>query len=442
MSKVFMVAGLGFGDEGKGSVVDYLTVREKAHTVVRYNGGPQAAHNVVLSDGTHHTFSQFGSGSLRGSKTHLSRFMLVEPVALLREGQALEELGMNVFNNLTIERDAVLVTPYHRGANRLREVLRGVDRHGSCGLGIGETTSDHLLHGSQVPLAKDLLDRTTLVEKLSFIKHLKLDEFQATGVDTSDLAARDAFRWLTIPERDVADTWIAVAEAKKLAIVSSDYLPSLVKEPDKTVIFEGAQGMLLDQNWGFHPYTTWTDITFNNVYDLLSGVDAIDSLDETHKIGVIRSYLTRHGAGPFPTEDIDLSIKENHNGTGEWQGYFRRGHFDMVLFKYALDAIRGVDEVALTHVDSVRPHSMCVAYDLSKSPEGLRKFMSVPHQISHNTVASIQHQEELAMVLGDPSMTPLYWPMTEHFIDVLQNLARVKVGIVSKGPTAEDKLSR
>ena len=140
----YVVCGLGFGDEGKGSVTDFLCSsrsRDPAHAVVRFNGGGQAGHNVVTADGRHHTFAQFGSGSFTpGVRTHLSRFMLVDPLALAAEAAHLIAAGVpGALGRLTVDRDARLVTPYHQAANRARELARGRDRHGSCGMGIGET---------------------------------------------------------------------------------------------------------------------------------------------------------------------------------------------------------------------------------------------------------------------------------------------------------------
>jgi adenylosuccinate synthase len=149
-STAILIADLGYGDAGKGSIVDYLTRTTGAHTVVRYNGGAQAAHNVITPDGRHHTFAQFGSGTfVRGTRTHLSRFMMVHPLAMLAEERHLRSLGIpDVFHRVSIDREALVTTPFQQSANRLKEIGRGDGRHGSCGMGVGETMSDWLTHGS------------------------------------------------------------------------------------------------------------------------------------------------------------------------------------------------------------------------------------------------------------------------------------------------------
>src|SRR4051794_33587520 len=122
----WIVVDLGFGDAGKGSVVDFLVREHQTHTVVRFNGGAQAAHNVVLPDGRHHTFSEFGSGTfVPGVRTHLSRFMLVDPAALLAEERHLRSLGVSdAFERLSVDGRAIVVTPFQKAANRLREMSR------------------------------------------------------------------------------------------------------------------------------------------------------------------------------------------------------------------------------------------------------------------------------------------------------------------------------
>src|SRR3954449_12449778 len=140
MRQAFITVDLGFGDAGKGSIVDFLTRANDAHTVVRYNGGAQAGHRVVTAGASprDHVFAQFGSGTLSGAATHLSRFMLLDPPAMLEEARHLAALGSDPLPRTTIDEGAPIITPFARAINRLRERARGSQRHGSCGMGIGE----------------------------------------------------------------------------------------------------------------------------------------------------------------------------------------------------------------------------------------------------------------------------------------------------------------
>ena len=133
--RAYIIIDLGFGDAGKGLLTDFLTRRFEAGLVVRYNGGAQAGHNVVTPDGRQHTFSQFGAGTfIPGVRTILSRHGVIDPVALLVEGDVLETKGVpDVYTRLRISAQALIITPFHRAANRVREQARGADRHGSCG---------------------------------------------------------------------------------------------------------------------------------------------------------------------------------------------------------------------------------------------------------------------------------------------------------------------
>ena len=121
--------------------------------MVRFNGGAQAAHNVITSDGRYHAFAQFGSGTFTpGVRTHLSRFVLVDPLALAAEAAHLASVGVgDALDRLTVDRDTLMTTPYHRLANQARERARGAARHGSCGMGIGETANYALEHPDDAP---------------------------------------------------------------------------------------------------------------------------------------------------------------------------------------------------------------------------------------------------------------------------------------------------
>jgi len=330
--KAILVAGLGFGDESKGATVDKLCRSLPVDLVVRYNGGCQCAHNVVTPEGAHHTFSQFGSGSLASPtvRTHLSRFVLVDPLAMAREARALKELGVEVWNRTTVDDRAVVVTPFHRQINRLREQARGDKRHGSCGRGIGVARELQLKYGDQVLMAGDLCDVDTVTGKLYALHRWIREELQelAQGVDHGWNIYELVAQYSEWPGRVVHD------------------LPTFT-----TAVFEGAQGVLLDETYGFQPHVTWTDTTFANADVLLDEVGV--PMSARTRLGCLRSYHTRHGAGPLPTEDASLLpvLPEEHNDTGEFQGAWRAGRFDQELARRAVDIVGRVDYLALSHLD-------------------------------------------------------------------------------------------
>jgi adenylosuccinate synthase len=402
-----IVVDLGYGDAGKGTIVDWLCASRPVHAVVRFNGGAQAAHTVVLRDGRRHTFAQFGSGTLRPDvRTHLSRFLVVDPLALVTEADHLAALGvLDAFDRLTVDGAALLATPYHRAANRAREIARGADRHGSCGAGVGEAMAYALGHPDDAPRVDDCRTPTALRAKLHLLR-----ERLAAEVGPLDAPP-------------VADCVTAFAAfAGRVSIVDSEHTGRLLRAG--TVVFEGAQGVLLDEWHGFHPYTTWSTTTFANAEDLLAEAGFAGT---AIRLGVLRVVTTRHGPGPLVTEDATLPLTDPHNPTNPWQGRFRFGHFDAVAHRYARDVCGGVDGIALTHLDAVSERlRMCRAYDwtdrLTPGPPG-----------------DLERQEALTRRLL--STRPVYDPPLPDWVGAVEDALGVPVVVTSHGPTAEDKLA-
>lgn len=342
-----IVVGLGFGDEGKGAVVDALCQDGSVASVVRFNGGAQAAHNVVVGD-RHHTFSQFGSGTLSGTPTLLSRYALVEPIALATECRQLAALGVaDPLSLVSIDARALLTTPIHVAANRAREDARGRGRHGSCGMGIGETVWYSLVDrrrpvpgsvfegqpvpgvAGSAPTVGDCVHPVRLRRKL-----------EALARFYEPLLAGSDHGFPSIGE--LVELYGEFAGAVR--IVADGEVGRLADQG--RLVFEGAQGVLLDEWHGFHPHTTWSTVTPDNARALLDGRSA-------RVLGVTRTVHTRHGAGPMPTEDPAVRFAEVHNGTGRYQGEWRQGHLDAVLLRYAIAVSGGVDGLAVTHLDHV-----------------------------------------------------------------------------------------
>lgn len=410
-----IVVDLGFGDAGKGTVVDWLCASRPVDTVVRFNGGAQAGHNVVTADGRHHTFAQFSAGTLhKGVRTLLSRFMIVDPLALVVEADALATLGVrDAWRRLAVDAGALLATPYHRAANRVREVARGSARHGSCGMGVGETVRFSLERPDDALRAADTASRAVLRRKLRTVRDRLADELGP----------------LAGPEIEVCVD-VLRAFGQRVSIVDGrgalrDALRS------GSCVFEGAQGVLLDEWFGFHPYTTWSTTTFANAEQLLAEAGAAGS---AQRLGVVRTYTTRHGPGPLVTEDpaLTMDLPDPHNGHGRWQGAFRVGHFDAVAHRYAIRACGGVDALALTHLDVAQSRDdlrACGSYDVDG-----RRLDNLPL----GRLGDLAGQGELTRQLlrarpGYESVPPTAWP------EAIAALLDAPVTLVSRGPTHDAK---
>lgn len=373
-----IVVGLGYGDEGKGTIVDFLARgHEVPVTVVRFNGGGQAAHNVVDADGTHHVFSQFGSGTLAGARTHLSRFMLIDPFALHAEAVHLAGIMLpgveitaaltKIFNLITIDRDCTVVTPFHIAANRLKETMRGDKRHGSCGMGIHEAMVDRedglVIRAGELELA--MPERTvngvhkrstydTMVEiqrkKRSGFSHETLVRLAS---EDEDLAVQ--VQMLTDPEAPGL-----FLESMRTFMLDVHFTDGMEVGIEDELIFEGAQGVLIDEHFGDFPFVTHSTTTPANALTIL---EEMDYEGEVEVIGVIRGYHTRHGRGPFiEAPDLAKWFVDQHNGYGPWQEDFKVGPLNGSRLKYAVNCIGGVDGIAVTCLDQVRAANAANAY--------------------------------------------------------------------------------
>lgn len=458
--QAILIADLGFGDAGKGTITDFLTRELDAHTIVRYNGGPQAGHTVVTPDGRSHTFAQFGSGMLLPhAQTLLSRFMLINPFNMVNEEEHLCTFGIRDAPQRTlVDRRALVITPFQKAMNRLKEVGRGADRHGSCGEGIGECMADYLKYGDDVLFAGDLQDRATVIKKLHFMrdaKNAELDELTEIYEHRTDIKlikpGLAVLRSLDSIE-DCVDLYNIFSRWVK--VVDEAEIKSLFEQPG-TVLFEGAQGVLLDENYGFAPYTTWSKTTFANADTLIR---EYNYSGEVTRLGVVRAHATRHGVGPFPTEDraLTLALPDKHNPCNDWQQAFRVGHFDAVAIRYAQDVVGELDYLAVTNVDRLRgmpEWKICNIYHY----EGKEKDLSTYFEFERKELKKIKlppsvdlsYQEELTRRLWSckpvyqsfypGSRTRFFEEDSAAYLSLLEESLSVPIGITSYGPVATDK---
>lgn len=421
---------LGFGDGGKGLITDFLTRRVNAGVNVRFNGGAQAGHNVVTADGRHHTFAQFGAGSfLPKVRTFLSRFMVVHPTALLLEAAALRAAGaQDILSRTAISENALLVTPYHQAAGRLRELLRGNLRHGSCGVGIGETVKSSIEFPGDAVRAGDLRDTRRLGDKLARVRDRLYGDIQKSPRINSETAR---YEYAIFENKETASLWIENC-APAIPLISPDTTLKDWLSRTNAAIFEGAQGLLIDESLGFHPNTSWSCCTAQNARELLAESARNVPLNVW---GVLRAYSVRHGPGPFPSECEELkSIIVEHNGINFWQGAVRYGWFDTVLSRYALALSGTLDAIVMTHVDALSRRTdwaVCTGYE---SPGKDRTF-----EIEAETKPSLERQERLGQFLSKCFPVLETAPSDEAgYLKKIEEYLGRKIDAVSRGPKAAD----
>ena len=336
--KVQVVIGAAYGDEGKGLATDaYAAAYDGDAVVVRFNGGAQAGHTVTAPDGRRHVFSHFGAGSFAGASTFLSRFFVSNPIVFLRERTDLDQLG--VVPTVVVDPASPLTTPYDMMINQIVEEARGAGRHGSCGLGFGETIERNL----DPRFALTVGDLAGLSGGPSTVRDrlaMRLDAIR-TDYAPARLRALGALGKAPNMEAHIADEGIrerflddCVAFLDGIALRGVETLRAALAA-GTGVVFEGAQGLLLDQDRGAFPHVTRSNTGIRNVASL-SQEAGIDALEITY---ATRAYTTRHGAGPLSRELPEMpyaGIVDATNVPNAYQGSLRYSHLDLDILAGAI----------------------------------------------------------------------------------------------------------
>ena len=321
-----VVIGAQFGDEGKGRVTDHYAA-EVGHDgiVIRFNGGAQAGHTVVTPDGSRHVFSHVGSGAFVGSATFLSRFFVSNPILFFKELETLKSKGVKPA--IHVDPRSPVTTPYDMMINQIVERERGRDRHGSCGIGFGETIERNLTPAYALTVG-DLVDRSALAAKLDAIRRdyaparLARLGFAAAFARNADLFRSDAILERFVEDADRFLQATTVADARTAT-------------HGRHLLFEGAQGLLLDQDRGFFPHVTRSNTGLRNVLALAEEL-GLTRLEVTY---ATRAYLTRHGAGPLPRELPEKPYPgaiDTTNIPNAHQGTLRFAWLDLDLLRHAI----------------------------------------------------------------------------------------------------------
>ena len=365
MAKVIAVIGAGYGDEGKGLMTDYYSSQYTDAVVIRSNGGAQAGHTVVTPEGDRHVFSHFGSGTFNGSPTFLSKHFVCNPILFVKEHKLLiDKFGIEP--EVYVDGGSIITTPFDMLLNQTHEAIRGDDLHGSCGVGFGETLE-----------RKEVFDVINIAD---------LSYFSDSDLTASLKQIRNEYVPTRIDLSTAGETFLQIINNDELIsdfIDACNYMMSHVKlkQPyhlkDSTLIFEAAQGLLLDMDYGYFPHVTRSNCGMRNIREILSEIPGEHDITVNY---VRRAYTTRHGAGPLDGEltlkELRHNVVDETNITNEFQGTLRFAHADFRLFESITDkdflnyAPRGSKKVTtMTCIDQL---GMVVGSRADNDPNNLR----------------------------------------------------------------------
>lgn len=340
--KAKVVIGSGYGDEGKGLFTNYFASLSKKSVVIRFNGGAQAGHTIVSRDGKRHVFGHFTANSfLNNARGYLSQHFLINPIIFLKELNSLQALGLNPV--IAVHDDAYITTPYDMAINQWLEKSRGVDsRHGSCGLGIGET-----VHRSEIAKKllqiKDTSSASVLKEKLYVIRDFF--KFRVNELHLNDYLTESDF----MLSDGLIDRFIDDIKTMKETLITGVNFLNHEYFSDCKIIFEGAQGLMLDQIMGEFPHVTRSNTGLKNVIDICKQ----NNILELDVLYATRCYKTRHGAGSLKNElgfKPYANIIDETNIPNEYQGSLRFAYLDIdELYEFIEKDLSSVEEDVLKH---------------------------------------------------------------------------------------------
>jgi adenylosuccinate synthase len=351
MGKNVVIIGTQWGDEGKGKVVDLLT--DKAAAVVRFQGGHNAGHTLVI-DGEQTVLHLIPSGVLReGVRCLIGNGVVLAPDALLEEIDTLEQRGVPASSRMGISESCPLILPYHIALDEAREKARGKKAIGTTGRGIGPAYEDKVSRRG-IRLG-EIFDQAHISERLREV------------MEYHNFALKHLFEYGEVDYQQVFDQLLE--QSQRLKPMLEDVTGTLhqLRGEGKHVMFEGAQGALLDIDHGTYPYVTSSNTTAGGAATGTGvGPRYID-----YVLGIVKAYTTRVGAGPFPTELFDQD--GDHLGTkghefGATTGRKRRcGWLDLVALRRSLEinSVSGMCITKLDVLDGMEKVKICVAYDLN-----------------------------------------------------------------------------
>jgi adenylosuccinate synthase len=425
MNRNTAIIGAQWGDEGKGKIVDLLC--ETFDVVARFQGGHNAGHTVKFAD-KHYSLHLVPSGILHpGKLCILGNGMVIDPAALMSEMDRLSKAGVSFDGNLKISDAAHCILPIHKALDLAREESAGNEKIGTTGRGIGPAYESKA--GRYGIVMGDLLDADTLharVERLCDERNSLLGKY---GKETLDVAT-------------MVEQYLEFGNAFRDRITDTTLLINAEIRAGRSVMFEGAQGCLLDVDHGTYPYVTSSNCIVGGI---CTGLGVAPK--HIHQvIGVVKAYTTRVGGGPFPTELLDElgdHIRQRGNEFGTTTGRPRRiGWLDLVVLRQSV-MINGLDEIALTKLDvldDLEEIPVCTGYEL---PDG-RVVRDFPR---HEAIAG-RVQPKLETLKGWRSDTvgirefDKLPPAARDYVQFIEDQLATPISIVSTGPRREETIVR
>jgi adenylosuccinate synthase len=422
MSKVDVLLGLQWGDEGKGKIVDVLA--PKYDVVARFQGGPNAGHTLEF-DGIKHVLHQIPSGIFRPTtKNIIGNGVVLDPIVFKGEIEKLSKFKLDVRANLFISKKATLILPTHRLLDQAYEKAKGDSKIGSTLKGIGPTYQDKI--GRQGLRVGDILHQSfnEKFKKLTQIHFKILNEHEAT------------FDWNALE----SEFFEAVEFLKGFSLIESEYVLNEELTKGSTILAEGAQGALLDIDFGSYPYVTSSSTVTAGACTGL-GV-APRHIGEVY--GIFKAYSTRVGSGPFPTELLDDQgdlMRKEGNEFGSTTGRPRRcGWIDIPALKYSI-MINGVTQLLMMKADVLSAFpiiKICTQYILT---DGTITDM-VPYEVVKEKITPVYKElKGWDISLKDVTKENLPSELVEY-IKFLETTLNVPITLVSTGPDRTQTILR
>ena len=418
-----MVVGLQWGDEGKGKIVDVLS--ENFDIVTRFQGGSNAGHTVIIGSDIF-KFRLMPTGAVRGKKVVIGNGVVVDPLILLQELEQLSSAGLNI--DLLVSDRAHFITPYHISIDGLQEKAKGDQKIGTTKRGIGPTYADKI---SRIGIrASDLQDifRTPQWKVLEETSTSRIQDLYHAKVDEST-------------QNSLNDYTEALKQVVPLVGDASEFLNSAI-DSGQRVLFEGAQGTLLDIDHGTYPFVT----SSNCVSAAAATGSGVSPTKIGSILGISKAYLTRVGAGPFPTELDDATgeiLRTRGSEFGTVTGRPRRcGWLDLVALKYAV-RVNGAEYLAITKIDvltGLESLKVCVGYEIDSSELNTIPASSTTYSKVTPIYEELDGWSELPEISDDTDSFSSIPGAMMDYLHKIETWTGSKVAILSLGPDRADTI--